>query len=104
MRRRLAAVVVLLGVLGGALAACSDDDGSQESFCARLPETPDLADVVRDLDSAEPEQLDDRLSNAADSYGDLRDASPDEIRDDVETRHRDGRGDPRGRARAHRRP
>ena len=83
MRRRLAAVVVLLGVLGGAVTACSKDEGSQEQFCARLPETPDLADVVRDLDSAQPEQLDERLSNAADGYGDLEDASPDEIREDV---------------------
>jgi hypothetical protein len=84
LRHRLAAVVVLLGILGGAATACSNDGGSEDRFCAQLPETPDLADVVRDLDSAAPEQLDDRLSNAADSYGDLRDAAPDEVRDDVD--------------------
>jgi hypothetical protein len=84
LRRRLAALVLLLGVAGGLVAGCSDDEGgSVEEFCAQLPDAPSLADLVDDLDTVEPEQLETQLSRGADQFDELQDASPDAIRDDV---------------------
>ena len=84
MRRRLAALAVLLCVFGAGASGCSDDGGSEEALCAALPDTPDLASVVADLDSAEPDELESRLSSAAEQFRDLKGAAPDEIQGDVE--------------------
>ena len=84
MRRRLAALTVLLCILGAGATGCSDDGGSKEEICAALPDTPDLESVVADLDTAEPDELDSRLSNAAKQFRELERAAPDEIHDEVQ--------------------
>jgi hypothetical protein len=85
LTRRLAALVVLLGVASGLAGGCSKDEGSQEKFCAALPTTPDLSVLLEDLDTADPTQLDARLSKATDQFHRLAKAAPDPIADDVDT-------------------
>ena len=82
MRRLAAACGAALVLLGA--PACSDDDGgSREAFCAALPETPDLATVLDDLEGTPPAELQQRLDDGAERFRDLEDAAPDAIRDDV---------------------
>jgi hypothetical protein len=83
LRHRLAAFVVLLGVLG-VVTACSEDHGSKAKFCAALPTTPDLSTLLDNLDTAEPSQVEDRLQKGADRFRLLAKASPPEISDDVD--------------------
>jgi hypothetical protein len=84
LSRRLAALVVLLGIAGGVASACSKDHGSQEKFCAALPATPDLSALLQDLGSTDPAKLEDRLSEGADQFHRLAKSAPDEIRSDVD--------------------
>ncbi|MEO6989572.1 MAG: hypothetical protein ABI239_13105 [Aquihabitans sp.] len=84
--RHAAATVALVAMLSMIGAACTDsDDGSDEAFCARLAEAPALSTVIDGFTSASPDDLDQRLSQAAESYSKLRDAAPSEVDDEVDT-------------------
>ncbi len=73
-------MVVLVASAAGLLSGCRSG-GSREAFCAKAPDVP----VVRDVATlGEPEgrdQVDELLS----SLQGLRDASPGEVRNDVNT-------------------
>ena len=79
MRRRSA----LAGALALALllAACSDEGGDEETFCAKVREFDEGTDSF-DLNVADEAEI-ERVATLLDE---IRDAAPREIRDDVETR------------------
>ncbi|HEX2575119.1 MAG TPA: hypothetical protein VHK88_02150 [Aquihabitans sp.] len=84
-RRRRRALLAALGCASLALAAaaCTDDVGSEEAFCDRVATVPPLATLLTGFDDADPAELSRRLDSASSAYDDLRDAAPQEIRDDV---------------------
>jgi hypothetical protein len=84
LRPRLAAIVVLLAIVGAAASGCSKDHGSQEKFCAELPATPDLSSLLDDLGSASPTQLEQQLSDGSDQFHRLAKAAPSQIKADAE--------------------
>jgi hypothetical protein len=65
-------------------AACSDDDGSVEAFCAEVEALPALESVLSRFSEADPDQLADSIERARASYRDLVDAAPDEIRGETD--------------------
>ena len=82
MVRRAAALCAVALVASG--AACSDDEGSAEELCAagrRDPTT--LSGVAGCAPSGAADAL-DRLRTARVSLGELRDAAPSEVRDDLD--------------------
>jgi hypothetical protein len=81
---RLAAIVVLLAIVGLAAPACSKDHGSQERFCAQLPNTPDLSSLLQQLGTASPSQLEKQLSDGSDQFHELAKDAPKQIKADTE--------------------
>ena len=84
MSLRLAAIVVLLTIVGLAAPACSKDHGSQEKFCAQLPKTPDLTSLLQQLGTASPAQLEKQLSDGSDQFHELAKDAPSKIKPDTE--------------------
>lgn len=83
---RQAAIVLMVAALIAAVGGCTDsnDNGSDEAFCARLGETPALSTVIERFTSATPNDLDQRLDQAEKAYGELRSSAPSEIDDEVD--------------------
>jgi len=65
------------------LAACTDD-GSTEALCAAVAEDADLATTLDGFDPTDPEAALDQLRAARVALGELLDAAPDEVSDDLE--------------------
>lgn len=83
---RQAVATFALAAMLSMVGACTDSDGgSDEAFCAQLAETPALSTVIERFTSATPDDLDQRLSEAAESYASLRDAAPSEVDNEVDT-------------------
>jgi uncharacterized protein HemY len=78
---RRAIAVALLVAVG---AACTDDGGSAESLCAALAEADGLATTFQGFDPSTPETALDQLRTARVALGELLDAAPDEVRDELE--------------------
>lgn len=78
------AVVVALSLATGSFG-CSAKEGSRKAFCARVKDLPALDEIVTGYSEADPAELSGRLERATESYADLSDAAPDEIRQSVRT-------------------
>lgn len=63
---------------------CSDGGPEVGSFCDELRQAPSLASVLTGFADQDPAQLEARLEEAEEQYGDLRVAAPDEIAPDVD--------------------
>lgn len=74
---------VALLVAATAAVACSSDDGSAEELCARLRSDPTITTVFRDFDPTDVEAALDQLRTGRVTLGELRDAAPSEVRDDL---------------------
>ncbi|CAN5794376.1 hypothetical protein BH24ACT3_BH24ACT3_05260 [soil metagenome] len=85
MRRFAATVVVLVGLAVLAPTGCSDADGSDEAFCAALPDVPELAAVLDHFERSDPESALRNLDGAVERYRELEAAAPGDIRDEVAT-------------------
>lgn len=75
MTASLVAVVALLG--------CSDDEGSADELCAALAQA-DVTGLFADFDPTETESALDQLRTARVQLGQLHDAAPGEVRDDLQ--------------------
>jgi hypothetical protein len=82
MVRRAAALCAVALVASG--AACSDDEGSAEELCAAVRRDPTMLSVFDGFDPSDASDALDRLRTARVSLGELRDAAPDEVRDDLD--------------------
>lgn len=78
----MATVAVALLLL--AAAACSDDEGSAESLCRAVAERGDVATTFLGFDPSDPEAALEQLRGARVTLGELHDAAPDEVRDDLQ--------------------
>ncbi len=76
--------LVALALVAGSFG-CSAKDGSRKAFCAQVKDLPALDAIVTGYSEADPAELTGRLERAAESYADLSDAAPDEIRQSVRT-------------------
>lgn len=81
MARFVRQAVALLCVT--ALVACSDDEGSAEELCAAVREQPGLTNAFAGFDPTDTEQALQQLRAARVTLGELRDAAPSEVRDDL---------------------
>jgi hypothetical protein len=79
------ATVAAAGLVAASALGCTSDDRTEEAFCARLSEVPALEAVVAGSDDTDPAQLDRRLRDAADAYGELLRSAPDDVDDSVST-------------------
>ena len=81
MLRRAAALCAVALVASG---ACSDDEGSAEELCATVRRDPTTLSVFSGFDPSDAPDALERLRTARVSLGELRDAAPDEVRDDLD--------------------
>ena len=79
--RRGAVLGMLVALV--ALAACGGDEGSAEELCAALRDQPSVASTFTGFDPTDTEQALEQLRSARVTLGDLRDAAPAEVRDDL---------------------
>jgi hypothetical protein len=77
--RGVAAAVVLTLVAAG----CSDDGGSADDLCVSLTE-PGIGRQLQGFDPTDRDAALDALRPARVTLGELHDAAPDEIRDDLQ--------------------
>jgi len=79
---RLAAPLTLavLVVAGG---GCSKSSGSKDEFCAKLPRTTDVLELISGFDTADPNRLEERAEEGIDRFRELERAAPRELRPDV---------------------
>ena len=82
MSRRTVGLLAALAV-GALLGACTEDDSSAEELCEAV-EAGDLSGTFQDFDPTDPEAALDQLRTARVQLGDLLDAAPAEVRDDLE--------------------
>jgi hypothetical protein len=78
----VATIAVALLLL--AAAACSDDEGSPESLCRAVAARGDVAATFQGFDPSDPEAALEQLRAARVTLGELHDAAPDEVRDDLQ--------------------
>ena len=78
---RLRPAIAGLTVL--ALVACRDE-GNARQLCRKVAELDDVATLFQDFDPTDPEGSLDHLRTARVTLGDLYDAAPDEVRDDLQ--------------------
>ena len=64
-------------------AGCREEKGSTEELCAAVADG-DFAGTFTDFDPTDPEAALDQLRAARVELGDLHDAAPDEVRDDLQ--------------------
>ena len=74
------ALVLLCAV---ALAACGGDEGSAEELCAAVRGQPGLTSTFTAFDPTDTETALEQLRSARVALGELRDAAPAEVRDDL---------------------
>lgn len=80
--RRLAAVALAVGLVATGAAACSDDSSS-ESFCERLPDMPDVAAILADLDSSDPGGVETAVEAGIAEFRALEADAPGAVRADI---------------------
>jgi hypothetical protein len=73
--------VTLLGA--AALVACSGDGGSAEALCAAVRSEPSLTSAFAGFDPTDTERALEQLRAARVTLGELREAAPAEVRDDL---------------------
>lgn len=78
-----AAVVAAAGVLT-LLAACGGDEGSTEELCAALRANPAVASTFTGFDPSDPRHALEQLRSARVALGELRDAAPGAVRDELD--------------------
>jgi hypothetical protein len=66
-----------------ALVACSGDEGSAQELCAAVRDQPSLTNAFAGFDPTDTEHALEQLRAARVTLGDLRDAAPSEVRDDL---------------------
>jgi hypothetical protein len=74
--------VALLSVV--ALVACTSASGSTKELCQALREGPGLASVFQGFDPTDATSALEQLRTARVALGDLKDAAPGEVRDDLQ--------------------
>jgi hypothetical protein len=79
-RRRASALIVATLAL---VAGCREEDGSVEQLCAAVADG-DHGGTFTDFDPTDPEAALDQLRAARVELGELHDAAPDEVRDDLQ--------------------
>jgi hypothetical protein len=67
-----------------ALGACSDDEGSADELCSAVAESEGLATSFQGFDPTDPEAALEQLRPARVTLGELLDAAPGEVRDDLQ--------------------
>ena len=72
-----------LVVAGIAVPACTEDEGSSEELCAAVAEDG-VVTTLRGFDPTDPEAALDQLRDARVALGDLLDAAPNDVRDDLQ--------------------
>ncbi len=77
MRRAVALLCV------AALVACSDDEGSAEELCAAVRQQPGLVNAFAGFDPTDTERALEQLRAARVTLGELRDAAPAEVQDEL---------------------
>lgn len=77
MRRAVALLCV------AALVACSDDEGSAAELCAAVREQPGVTNAFAGFDPTDTERALEQLRAARVTLGELRDAAPSEVRDEL---------------------
>jgi hypothetical protein len=70
-------------VLVAIAAACREDDGSAEELCEAVAEA-DVTGVLQGFDPTDPEAALAQLRDVRVTLGELHDAAPDEVRDDLQ--------------------
>jgi hypothetical protein len=65
------------------LVACSGDEGSAEELCAAVRDDPTLTSTFTGFDPTDTDHALEQLRAARVSLGELRDAAPAEVRDDL---------------------
>lgn len=78
MAQRTVAVLAVTG-----LVACTDDGGSAEALCEVVRTDRSVAAVFAGFDPTDTERALEQLRTARVTLGELRDAAPDEVRDDL---------------------
>ena len=81
-RGRAASALLLAGLI--ALGACAEDEGSTEELCAAVAEDG-VTTTLQGFDPTNPEAALDQLRDARVKLGDLLDAAPDDVADDLQT-------------------
>lgn len=71
---------VLLMVAG----ACGGDEGSAEELCTALRANPGVASTFSGFDPSDQRQALEQLRSARVTLGELRDAAPGDVRDDLD--------------------
>ena len=84
-RGRWAAVLPLAAwvALPGLAACTGDDEGSAEDLCAALRDQPSIATAFEGFDPTDVDGALEQLRTALVALGDLRDAAPADLRDDL---------------------
>ncbi|MGV3759070.1 MAG: hypothetical protein ACO1PW_05930 [Actinomycetota bacterium] len=83
-RGRGAALLLAASAIVLASGGCSDDEaGSAEELCAALREQPSVATTFEGFDPTDVDQALEQLRSARVTLGELRDAAPSEVRDDL---------------------
>ena len=75
-------VAALLSV--AALVACSSDSGSTKELCQALNDGPGFSNVFQGFDPTNATAALEQLRTARVGLGDLKDAAPGEVRDDLQ--------------------
>ena len=82
--RRAAVLLLAASVALPAVPACSgDDEGSAEELCAALRDQPSIATTFEGFDPTDVDGALEQLRSARVALGDLRDAAPSDLRDDL---------------------
>lgn len=83
----VAAGILVAGVLAAGIlvAGSRDGGGSEEAFCAALPDVPPLGSVLDQLESQDRDAAQGSLAATVERYEELDDAAPSEINGDVAT-------------------
>ncbi|MFP5255739.1 MAG: hypothetical protein ACLGI8_07815 [Acidimicrobiia bacterium] len=82
--RRGAAWLVTAVAAVAHLTGCSgDDEGSAEELCRALRERPSIASTFEGFDPTDVDQALEQLRSARVTLGELRDAAPSKVRDDL---------------------
>lgn len=81
--RPLVGLIALVGLMG--LTACSSDSGSAEELCEIVRTDRTVGAVFAGFDPTDTEHALEQLRAARVTLGELHDAAPDEVRDDLTT-------------------
>lgn len=77
-------VAALVALVVSALAACTDDGGSAEELCRAVSRSDELTTSFQGFDPTDPATALEQLRPARVTLGELLDAAPEEVRDDLQ--------------------